>query len=285
MNRWLCTLALFRLVVAGENDYRVENNGWNGLSELAALARSRAVVVASPSRLDLAQVDTRRDAILVMHPKGGASASGSQLVHFVTQGGTLIVADDFGDSDAIFAKFGAERVSDVSVGAEDYLRGNPQLPVALPWGSHELTAGVDRVILNHPAALRARHKPVLGAGMPIVVVGQLGSGRFLLCSDPSMFINNMLEQPGNFAFAQNMLDWLLEGRGRVFVLSQEFVILGEVPTQTGAEVRSMWEMGRLRSAFNAFLAGFAQYVPLGSTVRGLGVIAALGVFMFLRRAS
>lgn len=274
--RSLLALTAASLGSAAEDDYRVENTRWNGLSELSMLARSRGHEVSSPQTLDLSQIDAQHDLVFVFYPRMPADAAeqaGAVFSQFVAAGGRLLVADDFGSAQPILTRLGAELVWDAPAAAESF-RDNPALSLARPWGRHELGSGVGRVVLNHPAALRSRLTPVLVASLPVVVAGQQGTGRLVLCADPSLFINNMLLQAGNFAFAQNLLDWLGSDRQRLILLAQGFSLTGEIVASAPA---APFEMNAFLRQFNAFLQQIDSYLPLSSTLSVIGFLAVAGI--------
>ncbi len=256
----------------GSDDYRIENERWNGLSDFASLALGKHLRIVAPAALDIATADPARDAIFVLYPRAGA-ADPDRLARFVERGGHVLVADDFGGGAALLRRFGAESARDVPHAApEDPHLGNPALPIARPWGGHALGAGVGRVVLNHPGALRSRLAPVLVARLPVVVAGELGAGRFVLCADPSIFINNMLAQPGNFTFASNLLDYLGRPGGRLVLLAQAFTLSGQA-TGGDAEGAATFE-ARVLADFNLFLRDIGALVPLERTLRAAGLLAA-----------
>jgi hypothetical protein len=66
-------------------------------------------------------------------------------------------------------------------------------------------------VTNHPAALEEVRGATVAIGFDdgaVVVAGQLRTGRFVAISDPSIFINRMLQYPGNVQLAINTLAWL-----------------------------------------------------------------------------
>jgi hypothetical protein len=95
------------------------------------------------------------------------------------------------------------------------LRHNPQLLVATALLGHALADGVAGLVTNHPQVLyHPDLTPVFslaGAQGAIVLSGAVGKGRLVAISDASIFINNMLEFPGNRAFAINLLRFLRAG--------------------------------------------------------------------------
>lgn len=255
------------------NDYRIENTGWNGLSELYNLATKRNVELLTPNALEMGQLDPDRDAIIVLFPRGSQvrePLTVSSVENFVRAGGRLAICDDFGDGEALLRHFGAERIPEPPPAPAQYGE-NPELPIARPWGSHPLGAGIRDVVLNHATALRSSLVPVLVASLPVALAGELGAGRFMLCSDPSIFINNMLAQPGNLVFAENLLDWLTRPRGRLYLISQEVIVRGT----SSAVVGPSRSVETFLEEFNRFLHEISGRVLSPNLLRALGILFSL----------
>src|SRR5690606_20633598 len=94
---------------------------------------------------------------------------------------------------------------------------------------HPLTEGVRALVTNHPAVV---HHPDLepifsfGERDAVVLAGAVGAGRLVTIGDPSVLINNMLELRGNQRFAENLVDYLAERRGRLFVITPDAQLVG-----------------------------------------------------------
>jgi hypothetical protein len=185
----------------------LDASAWNGLSELRTIASSEGEVL-TPARIDVSQLDAG-DALLVIHPV--APLPTAELAKFMRKGGRLAVADDFGTGKALFAAFGMG-IHGPARNNPSSLRNNPALLVATPLLGHTLADGVDALVTNHPQVIyHPELTPIFslaGGHGAIVLSGAVGKGRLVAISDASVFINNMLELPGNRAFAHNLLRFL-----------------------------------------------------------------------------
>jgi hypothetical protein len=264
---------------AGEDDYRVDNAGWNGLADFAALARALHVPLTATAELDLGRLDPARDALLVIYPR--AVLPPELVTAFVRGGGRLLVADDFGAADAALAALDVRREPYRARRAGRRHRDRPDLPLAVPGAArHALTDGVDEVVCNHPATLRSAHPALLHLHREldqVLVAGTLGAGTFVALSDPSVLINAMLAFPGNLALATNLLQELAPpGSGRAYLLVQEFALAGRLPAGPAAGSST-----RVVLAFNDFLAGLNELVPDAAALRlaGWASGAALAVLV------
>ena len=204
----LCVLILvFADGTAAAEDLSLANHAWNGLSDLLAMAEAQGSL-ATPNRLDASSL-TAADALLIIHPV--APLPIAELATFLRKGGRLAVADDFGTGPVLFAAFGMG-VHAPNRASARALRGNPQLLLATPFTGHSLADGADALVTNHPQVIfHPDLRPVFALSASrgaIVLSGAVGKGRLVAISDASVFINNMLEFPGNRAFARNLLRFL-----------------------------------------------------------------------------
>lgn len=194
---------------AEASDYAADNGAWNGLSQLLALSRELALDVRTPARVELGEL-REGDGLLVVFP--ARPPPQRELAAFVTAGGRLAIADDFGAAGGLFASFDITRDAPPRSALAHALRGNPNLLLALAQGSHPLTEGVRALVTNHPRSLRHTSlQPLFGWGDApgaLVLAGAVGAGRLVAIGDPSVIINNMLDLRGNRAFTRNLVRFL-----------------------------------------------------------------------------
>src|SRR5262249_38598660 len=149
----------------------------------------------------------------------------------------------------------------------------PGLPVARA-ENHPVTQGVQRVVANHPAALRGQvGKPVLSfaPGEALCVEIEVGRGRLFALADPSVLINNMLELPENHAFAYNLVGALARPGGRLIVVTQEFAERGSprLGSGDGGSDRGFTGATSALSDFNRFLKDLGTWMPTDSLLKFL----------------
>jgi hypothetical protein len=208
-------------------DYAPESDAWNGLSALLALAEREGVAVEPVSTLDLAELSAA-DGLLLIYPTAHLPVSG--LLGFLRAGGRVALADDFGSGGALLERFAIRRAPP-PVATASRLRGNPALLLARPRGFHPLTDGVDALVTNHPIALsHPELEPVFAfddeGREALVLSGSVGEGKLVAVGDPSLFINRMMSLDGNSRFASDLLRFLGEGGGRVFLVSGDAALGG-----------------------------------------------------------
>ena len=153
----------------------------------------------------------------------------ARLNQFVRNGGTLLIAEDFGsNTNPLLSALGVQaRINGSSVRDERYHYRSPAFPVANNVSSHSLVTNVSALTLNHGSVIEPNGATVLvnsssyayldtnGNGdldetetiqrYPVAPLESVEQGRVIVVSDPSIFINAMLERPGNAAFVESLL--------------------------------------------------------------------------------
>lgn len=226
---------------AGAFDFN--DTTWEGSSELLSLARTRL----GSSRVEIVAVlDWERlrpaDGLLIVHPT--VEVDYDEASAFLRAGGRVAVLDDYGKGDALLGRFQIRRVPAPSVPASQ-LRGNPNFAIAVPatqqvagveQGRHPVVVQVQQLVTNHPAAFTHPNlTPVLkipAKGEPDATLAVTGiivnRGRLFAMADPSATINLMLRYPGNRAFAEGLVDYLVEDDswgqrgGKLYVVANDF---------------------------------------------------------------
>ena len=135
----------------------------------------------------------------------------SKLGAFVQAGGNVLVADDFGGSQDALAALGILRTEVATPRASRYQDGQMWAPIATPKSDPSARQGSrrgrDEPSRRTRSGQRRDGRPRL-RGQRVVVAGERGTGRFVAVSNPSIFINRMLQYPGNVQLAVNVLEWL-----------------------------------------------------------------------------
>jgi hypothetical protein len=277
-----CTTAAF--AQSSElRDYDPYSEAWNGLSTFKGLAEGAGFTVDIRTQLEWGEL-TANDILFLVYPL--AKVEPSKLSSFVQAGGHAVVADDFGESKDALAALGLLRVEVVTPRASRYQDGRVWAPIATPKSDHELARDVGEVVTNHPAALTQFDGAVNILGFDdgaVVVAGQRGSGRFVAVSDPSIFINRMLQYPGNVQIATNILRWLRRGgRARnVVLLRGEMSMFGEPPPFVDDPRGG--NIGRSVADMNLWLSQRREWLLTPNAMKGLAAVLAvllLGLALF-----
>lgn len=210
--------------------FGVFNPFWEGAGELqtqADAAGSQSVIVRETTRYPATNATTT--LALVLSPDAPYTANESRrLRQFVASGGVLVVADDFGPhGNDLLASVGASARFNGSLLRDDrYHYRSPAMPVIRNTSNSSLFTGVSNVTVNHGTVVRPNGATVLARSSeysyldidrngalsegerlesyPVMTVERIGDGRVITISDPSLFINVMLERPGNRQFVRNL---------------------------------------------------------------------------------
>ncbi|MEF8789288.1 MAG: DUF4350 domain-containing protein [Haloarculaceae archaeon] len=234
----LAVAVLVGVVVAGTTSaaaFGVYNPGWEGTSELRGVAEAAGAdpgVVTNASRYGT--VEPAGTVAVVLSPdRAYTDREAARIRTFVRAGGTLVVGEDFGSNGGpLLAAVGAGTRFDGALLRDERSEWrSPAMPVATGVTNRSATPyteGVGTLTLNYGTALDpgpnatvlVRSSPFAyldadGDGSlddgeslearPVVAVEPVGEGRVVAVSDPSVFLNGMLDREGNRRFARNLL--------------------------------------------------------------------------------
>ncbi|HEY5952513.1 MAG TPA: DUF4350 domain-containing protein, partial [Kofleriaceae bacterium] len=189
-------------------DYDPRSQAWNGMATFVGLAEGMGYEVTPVSSLEWGELGAN-DILFLVYPLQRVEPG--RLDAFVQAGGNVVIADDFGEGKEAMARLGLLRGEVASPRASKYQDGRVWAPIATPQSDHFIAREVDEVVTNHPAALKQIQGATTIIGFEdgaVVVAGERGTGKFVAISDPSIFINRMLQYPGNVTLASNILRWL-----------------------------------------------------------------------------
>lgn len=211
-------------------DYDASSTEWNGLSQLYDMLHAGRRDLVFDASIDLASHPVDQP-IALLYPTQDLPVD--QLLAFVHDGGRLLIADDFGRSGPLLQRLGVSR-RPLGAVHNTFFRDNPALPILVPEGQHALSAGVETVLANHPAALSADGRPVVPFDDPtagLVYDLSYGRGGVVAVADPSLFINFMLDMADNRTLANNIFRHLCEAREpcRIHLITRDTGISGQYP--------------------------------------------------------
>jgi hypothetical protein len=162
-----------------------------------------------------------------------------RLYDFVRAGGRTFVASDRSSIDRAIRLFGVtlRKGRVLTYGSEDAFYGYKDCPLVRPRMYKDPFKGVIELAFNRPAAFDVTGDAVTLAKFPplsdkseppCIVSGKLDKGSYLFVSDHSPFINLMLLEKSNLAFARNVLRWM-ERREVLFYYNGRVLGLGDLP--------------------------------------------------------
>ena len=208
------------------------NSAWDGTSTLRDIAHSQdSESVVALQTAHYANVSADRTTAIILSPDTAYSQREAARVRaFVRRGGTLVIAEDFGShSNQLLAAIGAQaRIDGRLLRDERYNYRSPNMPVATAVRSNRtVTQGVEQLTLNHGTVVQPHGAtPLVNSSeygyldanengeldeteqlgsYPVATTESVGDGRVVVVSDPSVFINTMLDRPGNTAFVRNLV--------------------------------------------------------------------------------
>ena len=258
------------------DDYAPSNNAWNGLTTFVALARGMGIAVELRQDLRWEELG-RSDILFVLYPTSVVVPR--HVNSFIRGGGRVVIGDDFGRSERLFAELGLLRADAVGVGASSYYNDLAFAPMATATGGQALSENAEQLATNHPAIFTdlGPTKAVysFGRGETVVSAGELGAGRLVALADPSVLINRMLQFDGNFGFAVNLLRYLSDSGSdtfsrRIVIVTGRFRLAGE-PVENDKPADGL---NGITGILNEWLGEINQYVVTQSTARGLTLLAA-----------
>lgn len=241
-------------VVSTTVDFSIYNSGWNGVSGLAVLTyragkfapsfqvqSSGADITIAQLGLEELDLDPVASALIVIGPsKPFTDAEAALVREFVSAGGRLLVADDFGTANTLLSGMGATSRFTGDLVMDLAFEKQPEFSVCFDIRPDPVTANVSTLLLNYPSALVlssgnataiayssvASWRDVNGNRMedygeprgpfPILARERFGLGQILLLSDPSVLINGMAGHMDNGVLAANLLADASLGRADVF---------------------------------------------------------------------
>lgn len=216
---------------ASSSGFGTYNPTWEGTSSFRQEATDvGAEPVIATNTTEYSRVDPNESVAVILSPDSRYSgADVGRVQRFVQNGGTLVVAEDFGEhTNPLLSVLNARaRIDGRLLRDEQRYYRSPDLVVAPEVTEHTLTGSTEQLTLNHGTAVEPNGARVLvnssslsyldtdrsGApdgdeeldSYPVVTVESIGQGTVVVVSDPSVFINAMQERPGNRQFARALL--------------------------------------------------------------------------------
>jgi hypothetical protein len=197
-------------------DFRVENPFWNGTEDITSL------IPVSPIE-SLSELPSSVEGVtLILIPYLEFTPAELEAVdNFVRQGGTLVLADDYGYGNQVLEHLGLEaRFSGQALLDPLFSYKNKRLPRIHHLASDSVTGDAGSLVLNHATGLvNVEDGDVLArsssfsfldindngvwdeeepAGpLPVISQHSLSDGRIILIADPSILINSMETMESN----------------------------------------------------------------------------------------
>jgi len=268
-------LTLSAPIVVTDSDFSIYNTGWNGCSELAVKTHETGsftpnIELAEGKRTEVTQKElTEYDVVpentgmMIIGPRQEFSDESVEFVdEFLQNGGKLMLADDFGSGNSLLDGLDTDSSFDTAPLLDLSFEKKPKFGVAYNVTEHPVTDNVSQVMLNAPTAIDKEENAttILTSSKaswldenennmkdedepfkeyPLITVEGYGEGELILVSDPSIFINSMLDKRDNRALSANILEYLSRGRTdlifdeshREMSFINRIIYTGEVPNR------------------------------------------------------
>jgi hypothetical protein len=265
-------------------DYGLEGEGWSGLSNLFVLAKGEGITLLPQTTLDYSRLSLS-EPVIIIYPSEALRAD--SLTRFVADGGRMLIADDFGQSDELLQRLELTRITPAT-GAlphDEFLYDNPALPILRPTGVHPMLEGVSAVVANHPSILTNIGGPVVSYSEDggLIYDMNLGSGKVIVSADASLLINHMVLVADNGQLIRNTLRYLCQGQAEGCTIQ---LYVG------GFEQRGSWgdlgglgatreDVARDMGRWNDALKRAMEQLPAERLFYYLAVLLTLGVIIYL----
>lgn len=207
------------------------NPAWDGTSEIRASAETMgsSPVVARNTTAYSQTTPSNTIAIVLSPDSRYRESETAHIESFVSRGGTVIIAEDYGRyGNQLLATIGATaRINGSPLRDEQRAGPSPAFPRAEVTADHPLTEDVEELMLNHGSAVEPHNATTLIRSSQfsyldtnrnqeldraesldaraVVTVESVGSGQVVVISDPSVFLNSMLERSDNAAFLKALV--------------------------------------------------------------------------------
>ena len=253
----LLILTLATPMLLNSEDFSIYNVGWNGGSDIAIktyqAGKFQPTFYLNENELTISHrsfaeysLNPLNSTILLIGPRAEFSSQESTyLSDFLTRGGMVLLADDFGSGNNLLeqldspVRFSGQLLLDLSFEKSAYFATLFEFSNH----SHPLVANVSHVLGNYPSSLvletnvtnvtvlvvstemswldtnvnGQRDPGEVNGSFPILAIQHYGAGTLVLFSDPSLFINSMKTPLNNSVFRDDFLSYLFTGRDAVII--------------------------------------------------------------------
>ena len=262
------------------SEYDPYSQAWNGMASFVGLAEGMGFSVDVRETLQWDELSSN-DILFLVYPL--LRVDPAKLAAFVQAGGHVVIADDFGDGKEAMQAMGLLRIEVEQARSSRFYEGRMYAPIANARGDHPLAREVGDVVTNHPAVMTRVEGATTIVGLDdgaVAVAGERGFGKYVAISDPSIFINRMLQFPGNVQLTSNIFNWLDRGNRRarnIVFLRGEREMFGEPPPFI--DDANADELGRSISAFNDWLYKAREWLLTPAAMKTLAALLAATLFL------
>ncbi len=204
-------------------DFRVDNPFWNGYSRINTKMNATTI-----ETLDALPSHPSGTALLLVPYEPFSATELNKLNSYVTNGGTLVVLDDYGYGNQVLNAI-QTKITFSGTPMLDPLFNykNDQFPLITNFANDSLTTNVTNVVLDHATCLNNTSSATVFAftssfsfldvsgtdistssdpngPFPYAAYQKIGQGYIVAVADPSILINSMLNMGNNLQFINNV---------------------------------------------------------------------------------
>lgn len=219
----------FAAVTTG-TPFSAYNDDWDGASTLRSIATETDTRVVTTAESTAYETTPANGTVaIVLDPDRFSKREIFRMESFVERGGTLVVAGDFDSQvNRLLQAIGASaRLNGSLVRDSRFYYRTPTMPIARNVADRPPVTDVDSLTLNYGTVVEPRGATVLVntsayayvdanrngtldrnerlGSYPVATSERLGDGRVVVVSDSSVFINSMLDRPGNRQFVLGLV--------------------------------------------------------------------------------
>jgi hypothetical protein len=204
-------------------DFRVENPFWNGLSTLDAKEKATTITAFS----DLPAIP-KGTALLLVPYEQFSDAELAQLKDYVSNGGTLVLLDDYGYGNQVLENIGLNlRFTGEPLLDPLFCYRNKWIPKITTFEQTSVATNVSSVVFNHATCLNNTEDATVVASsssfsfldvnndgswntnelngpLPVVAYEKVDQGYLVAVADPSLMINAMMGLDDNVQFVNDI---------------------------------------------------------------------------------
>ncbi|MDD5190268.1 MAG: hypothetical protein PHE50_04415 [Dehalococcoidales bacterium] len=204
--------------------YMIGNTTWNGISKTMKVLNGNIIY-----SLDEIPPKSEDSILLTIPSLAFAQHEQEQLKQFVLQGGTLLIADDYGSGNDILSYLGLPaRFNGNEFLDPLFCMRNPSLPKIVNFSRILVAQGITVSVFNHATVIdnvadefvlawssptsyldvNGNNKQDINepSGMyPVAARMPFGNGTIIMVSDPSILINSMINRYDNLEFVKTLI--------------------------------------------------------------------------------
>jgi len=230
--------------ITQEEDFNINNTAWNGYSSLLSILEEEGYSVNPPPK-HLDRLVGSRSILMVVSPQTPFSEREAHTIkRFVEEGGSLLVADDFGEANSLLTHLLPVSISNDLV-LDLHSDKRPVFPLVVLGKTYQtfFSSQATNILLNYSSTIHLgktlggvitlattgsqswldsdldneldKEEPT--GPFPVMLAAEIGDGRVVVISDPSMFINDMIDREDNKQVLLDVVTWLATG-GKTHIL-------------------------------------------------------------------